>query len=596
MKMIAAITLAFCAHAAPIFATNDLKFVKRNDVTLPFYYPENEFLSFTPSKGSKVIDLSPEDILKIGIKALEKELGVSQDELKVVQHHVGTDKVTHIYTSRIVNGVQVDNQHAAVHIFNGQVIAQSASFRKSGNSFVPENIAPVESVISLDEAVKIASQQLGAPKDDHPASNVYIQIPNGKLVYAHRFQVRDDERNKWYQVSVDASNGQLVQVIDYVQYATYQVLPLPKGNPNDGFEVVTDPENVQASPKGWNSDGITSYTDTQGNNVDSRIGGWFSTSRSDGGASLNFSTAWDVKSEPNTEANKRAAIVNNFYLSNVVHDISYIFGFDEASGNFQQKNFQRGGVENDRVTINNQASGSNNANFATPPDGQKPTMNMFTWTFNTPKRDGSLEASVPIHEYTHGISNRLTGGSAQGNCLGRTESGGMGEGWSDAVAIYLERKAGENRDLDVSIGAYVYNNPKGIRQYVYSTNMQTNPMTYNTIQKNNEVHAIGTIWATVLYELYWNFVDEYGFSANWYDAKQKAGNIMTMQLVIGGMKVQPCNPTFLTARDAIISADQTYYGGVNKCLIWKAFAKRGMGTDAVQNGYKNGFKLPVDCN
>ena len=34
---------------------------------------------------------------------------------------------------------------------------------------------------------------------------------------------------------------------------------------------------------------------------------------------------------------------------------------------------------------------------------------------------------------THGITNRMTGGGT-GRCLQTTESGGMGEGWSDAMA------------------------------------------------------------------------------------------------------------------------------------------------------------------
>jgi extracellular elastinolytic metalloproteinase len=34
------------------------------------------------------------------------------------------------------------------------------------------------------------------------------------------------------------------------------------------------------------------------------------------------------------------------------------------------------------------------------------------------------------------------------------------------------------------------------------------------------------------------------------------------------------------ARDAIIDADTALTGGVNKCDIWKGFAKRGLGTGA----------------
>jgi extracellular elastinolytic metalloproteinase len=282
-------------------------------------------------------------------------------------------------------------------------------------------------------------------------------------------------------------------------------------------------------------------------------------------------------------------------VSNSLHDISYQYGFTEKAGNFQNDNFGKGGKGGDAVYINNQASGTNNANFATPPDGQRPTMNMFRFTITKPNRDGSLDNVIPMHEYTHGISNRMTGGSGQANCLGTTEARGMGEGWSDTVATYLTRKTGETRAVNVGSGSYVLNKPIGVRQYMYSTSTITNPLMYSNVKSNSEVHAIGTVWATMLYEMYWNFVDKYGFSSNFYDAKQSAGNIKAMQVVFGGLALQPCNPTFMTARDAILAADQSYYGGENKCLIWKAFAKRGLGTDAVQSGYKNGYKVPSEC-
>jgi extracellular elastinolytic metalloproteinase len=63
-----------------------------------------------------------------------------------------------------------------------------------------------------------------------------------------------------------------------------------------------------------------------------------------------------------------------------------------------------------------------------PPDGQAGIMNMFTWTFTQTRRDGSLDNTIPIHEYAHGISNRLTGGPANSNCLSAVESRAMGEG------------------------------------------------------------------------------------------------------------------------------------------------------------------------
>lgn len=59
---------------------------------------------------------------------------------------------------------------------------------------------------------------------------------------------------------------------------------------------------------------------------------------------------------------------------------------------------------------------------------------------------------------------------------------------------------------------------------------------------------------------------------------------------------QPCNPTFIQARDAILKAENLYYGGVYNCYIWRAFAKRGLGINANPNGYINGFDVPKKCS
>jgi extracellular elastinolytic metalloproteinase len=100
--------------------------------------------------------------------------------------------------------------------------------------------------------------------------------------------------------------------------------------------------------------------------------------------------------------------------------------------------------------------------------------------------------------------------------------------------------------------------------------------------------------------MYWDLRILKGFSDKWKDVitvspSLHKGNIIAMQLVMGGLKYQPCNPTFTQARDAILLANDKYYNGVYRCLIWKSFAKRGLGFDSVQNGFKNGFKVPVGC-
>lgn len=129
------------------------------------------------------------------------------------------------------------------------------------------------------------------------------------------------------------------------------------------------------------------------------------------------------------------------------------------------------------------ASGTNNANFATPPDGQHGQMRMFTWTYTNPQRDGALENDIVVHEFTHGVSNRLTGGGT-GACLQTNEAGGMGEGWSDAMADITEVRS--KPIADFVLGKYVVNKPGGIRSHPYSTDMAVNPLTYGSLATKSE--------------------------------------------------------------------------------------------------------------
>src|SRR5690606_31067135 len=98
----------------------------------------------------------------------------------------------------------------------------------------------------------------------------------------------------------------------------------------------------------------------------------------DGGATLDF----DFNHNPNTAPINRleGAITNLFYWNNIMHDVWYQYGFDEESGNFQENNYGNGGQGSDSVDAHAQdGSGTNNANFATPSDGQNPRMQMYLW-------------------------------------------------------------------------------------------------------------------------------------------------------------------------------------------------------------------------
>ena len=112
--------------------------------------------------------------------------------------------------------------------------------------------------------------------------------------------------------------------------------------------------------------------------------------------------------------------------------------------------------------------------------------------------------------------------------------------------------------------------------------------------ERNEVHKMGEIWAVTLNDMYWNLVDDFGFSEDIFDSSQSQGNIVALQLMVGGMMVQPCNPTYLDARDAIFQTDINYYNGRHQCQIWKAFAKRGMGVNATSN-FQDNHEIPKEC-
>jgi hypothetical protein len=78
-----------------------------------------------------------------------------------------------------------------------------------------------------------------------------------------------------------------------------------------------------------------------------------------------------------------------FYWNHIIHDVMMHYGFTEAAGNFQQTNFTAEGTCRDVDAVFAQAqdgSGTNNANFFTPPDDGitpmllPPAMQMYEWS------------------------------------------------------------------------------------------------------------------------------------------------------------------------------------------------------------------------
>ncbi|KAI9590900.1 peptidase M36 [Syncephalis fuscata] len=151
-------------------------------------------------------------------------------------------------------------------------------------------------------------------------------------------------------------------------------------------------------------------------------------------------------------------------------------------------------------------------------------------------------------------------------------------------------KASDKSTKNVEMGKYVAG--QNIRSHPYSTNMATNPRSFYDLSKDEwslGVYDFGEVWATMLYEVYWNLANKLGFQANIYSPDITKGNTLLLQIVIEGLKLQPCNPTFVQARNAIIQAEKQLTGGKHACEIWRGFAKRGLGYNA---STKKGIRYP----
>lgn len=713
-----------------------------------------------------------------------------------------------IYVEQRHQGIKLFNSTSPFVVKDGAVVSAKVSFTENLASKVNAVNPALTAEMAISKAA--AALGLNAPSNLELLSmgidnayifsngaisleNIPVQLVYQKMENANSLRLAWDlsiylrDASHYYNVRIDAMTGDLLETMDWVSQCNlpdfsekhkhsatkgesilfennvesiakplggsqYRVFALPLRNPDDGPDtVVNSPDDATASPFGWhdtNGAAGAEFTITRGNNAYAYLDLCDTNSGNspDGGAPLNFDFPFNL---PQAPANFRdAATVNLFYMNNIIHDVMYQYGFDEISGNFQENNYGNGGNGSDSVNAEAQdGGGTNNANFATPPDGSNPRMQMYLWGgasgpvtniftinggplagvyggvpagfgagiplnltvdlvlvedddsgpssdpndgcdnitnggsingkiavirrgecefgfkvlaaqnngavaaiivnnvagdpplmgagvvgcqvtipafaisnidgepiitlldgggsvngtingTNVPfSLDGDLDNEIIIHEYAHGISNRLTGGPANTGCLQNEEQ--MGEGWSDFYAIIMTIQNG-NQGTDIrGMGSYASGDPNGIRTYPYTTNMGINPHTYDDIKTEVAPHGVGSVWAAMLWEMTWDLIAEYGFDLDIYNGT--GGNNIALQLVTDGLKLQPCSPGFVAGRDAILEADQIANGGANRCIIWRAFARRGLGVSAIQgssNSKSDGteaFDVPVDC-
>ncbi|WP_312089364.1 T9SS-dependent M36 family metallopeptidase [Chryseobacterium sp.] len=225
--------------------------------------------------------------------------------------------------------------------------------------------------------------------------------------------------------------------------------------------------------------------------------------------------------------------------------------------------------------------------------------------------DGSFDNGIITHEYGHGISNRLTGNGF--TCLSAVQSKEqMGEGWSDFFALMLTNSPGDSASVPRSVGSYASRESKtglGFRPAKYSPDFSVNDYTYGDTngmefeedsQIVPDVHRIGFVWASMLWDLHWQYAAKYGYSSDVITDKN-SGSAKVLQLVTDALKLQTCNPTFIDGRNAILDAEIITSKGEDRCMIWKTFARRGLGMNALAGSKTNindqveDFSVPADC-
>ena len=588
-------------------------------------------------------------------EVVPEELELARRERDYLTRHNG---VRHLTFQQQIGGVDLYGAELRANVTrHGELINVSSTMlpRPEGD------FQPAATRLSALQAIHFAAQSIEARITVEPSplraarGDARVQEWSGtpdfrsdmpvKTEFLYFPMTREDIRPAWrvtlpeigvgntYEVVVDASTGtilhrqnQLDFLVGGTQNLTVNVYtkdsPAP-GSPGNstpnGFQfplvprtlVLVTPASVPESPNSWIND---NDTDTQGNNVDGHTdldaNNQPDLPRPNGGAGRVFDFPQDNAQAPALW--RAAATTNLFYFCNIYHDKLYGFGFDEAAGNFQNDNFGLGGLGNDRVQADCQdGSGTNNANFGTPPDGQSGRMQQYVFTGPNPFRDSDLDSDIVYHEHSHGLSNRLHNLQVNG-----TQAGGMGEGWGDFFGVALNAEPTDDPlgayhtggyTVFQLVAGYIDNYYFGIRRFPYCTNPNINPQTFADIDPAqqsyppavprsnlfgntaNEVHNVGEVWCNMLLEARANLWAAHGF----------AGNDLIMQLVTDGMKLDPGTPNFLEARDSILQADIVNNGGANLGELWAAFATRGCGYSATSpsgstsTGVVEAFDTPV---
>jgi len=404
---------------------------------------------------------------------------VDVSTLELAREYVSEDGTHHLWWRQVVNGVPVFGNGLKANVTaNGELINVSgAPLTNLGGA------APAPS-IGAEEALAQARRNVGAPvvavgaqrSRDRRQTTIFDTGERAQLAV---FATPRGNRLGWdllvepsstemYRQVVDAQTGEVLYRQSLVNDARGLAFRNYPGAPVGGTQ-----ESFDMSAKGWLSPSATIlsgpnaqvYADVNDNNVADQseqinrsnpsASDWLWPLQTSQPAGIpgcaNFVCTWDPNGSGSWAANQNQSGTQLFILINTFHDHlrASPIGFTPAAGNFEGNDPVRGEALDGAKVFQNNPDGAHidNANFATPPDGIRPRMQMFLWHqpgTNDPfiAADGANEAGIVYHEYTHGLSNRLVIDADGFSTLGNIQAGAMGEAWSDWYAMDFLNKQG----------------------------------------------------------------------------------------------------------------------------------------------------------
>ncbi|TFK97385.1 Fungalysin metallopeptidase-domain-containing protein [Pterulicium gracile] len=369
------LSLVLSTHAAPQPVSSRLTSHRfqllGRDLVVEAYNPPSTFEREEP-------DLKEDSIAFVGDR-----LGIETDAVNYKSGYEG-DAVRLAHVRQAHNGVPFSNAVANVVFNNDNKVVVF------GSSFVnPTSISDDTPTISVEEATSIAEDELFGTFTGPAARLEYVAQKDGSAALAHVLQIRNEQESTWYKAFVDTHTGELISVVNFVAQAALLVDPA----------IATASRFLRASsfPSSTTYSGGANSTNTSGNNALSFIN-LTTTTAQQSSSPLIFNYTHDPTN---------VARVNAFYVVNMVHDITYLYGFTEAAFNFQINNFGHEGEGQDPVHVSVQdPKGTNNANFGS---ASRPLVLILSLR-PQPRLDGSLQNDIIIQELTHGITNRMTGG------------------------------------------------------------------------------------------------------------------------------------------------------------------------------------------